>query len=225
MEATLEHPFFVFRQGWSSCSPDRTESRYGLQCHKLRVGDVCISLTQRETSRMISESISSAASRPGSPVQDRVTATRARSPRPTHVTGNGEMEVAGESTSASKMPPPMTPVGLSRDRVRETQSDLPLPHRGTLEGSTVSSEASPMETSTVSGWALSEHSMLYTTSPTGNIRPRKRRRWSDPSVVRPTEDSENTDPVTGTTTRPGPSTPPHSVTVTNPNGYPVSRHT
>lgn len=49
VEATLEHPFFVFGQGWSSCSPQRTLQRYGLQCSKLLVGDVCISLTHKDT--------------------------------------------------------------------------------------------------------------------------------------------------------------------------------
>ena len=48
VEATLEHPFFVFGQGWSSCSPERTLQRYGLQCSKLLVGDVCISLTHKD---------------------------------------------------------------------------------------------------------------------------------------------------------------------------------
>ena len=49
VEATLEHPFFVFGQGWSSCSPDKTRQHYDLQCHKLVVGDICISLTQRQS--------------------------------------------------------------------------------------------------------------------------------------------------------------------------------
>ena len=50
MEATLEHPFFVFGQGWSSCSVTRTLARYGLDCQKLNVGDVCISLTHKDVS-------------------------------------------------------------------------------------------------------------------------------------------------------------------------------
>lgn len=45
MEAAYEHPFYVFGQGWSSCSPARTRQRYGLACKKLVVGDICISLT------------------------------------------------------------------------------------------------------------------------------------------------------------------------------------
>lgn len=40
-----EHPFFVFGQGWSSCNPDRTAQLYGLACHHLQVGDVCVSIT------------------------------------------------------------------------------------------------------------------------------------------------------------------------------------
>ena len=55
VEATLEHPFFVFGQGWSSCQPDRTSHRYGLSCHRLSVGDVCISLTHRDVTSRAAE--------------------------------------------------------------------------------------------------------------------------------------------------------------------------
>jgi hypothetical protein len=55
VEATLEHPFFVFGRGWSSCSPDRTSQRYGLSCHKLSVGDVCISLTHKDANSRAAE--------------------------------------------------------------------------------------------------------------------------------------------------------------------------
>ncbi|KAK6294552.1 hypothetical protein J4Q44_G00353820 [Coregonus suidteri] len=43
-----EHPFFVFGQGWSSCSPERTAQLYGLACHLLQVGDVCVSITLQQ---------------------------------------------------------------------------------------------------------------------------------------------------------------------------------
>ncbi|KAJ8339958.1 hypothetical protein SKAU_G00345910 [Synaphobranchus kaupii] len=43
-----EHPFFVFGQGWSSCSPDRTAQLYGLDCHHLQAGDVCVSITLQQ---------------------------------------------------------------------------------------------------------------------------------------------------------------------------------
>ncbi|XP_041375226.1 ataxin-1-like [Gigantopelta aegis] len=55
VEATSEHPFFVFGQGWSSCSPEWTLRRYGLECHKLSVGDVCISLTHKDVSLCAAE--------------------------------------------------------------------------------------------------------------------------------------------------------------------------
>lgn len=55
VEATLEHPFFVFNQGWSSCDPQRTLQRYGLECHKLSVNDVCISLTHKEVTARAAE--------------------------------------------------------------------------------------------------------------------------------------------------------------------------
>ncbi|XP_012994051.2 ataxin-1-like, partial [Esox lucius] len=44
IDVPLEHPFFVFGQGWSSCSPERTSQLYGLACHHLQVGDVCVSV-------------------------------------------------------------------------------------------------------------------------------------------------------------------------------------
>ncbi|EEC01063.1 hypothetical protein IscW_ISCW000694 [Ixodes scapularis] len=47
VEAPVEHPFFVFNRGWSSCNPERSLQRYRLQCQRLSVGDVCISLTHR----------------------------------------------------------------------------------------------------------------------------------------------------------------------------------
>ena len=55
VEATLEHPFFVFGQGWSSCQPSRTASRFGLTCHRLIVGDVCISLTHKDVTSRVAE--------------------------------------------------------------------------------------------------------------------------------------------------------------------------
>ncbi|KAF5304007.1 hypothetical protein FQA39_LY01792 [Lamprigera yunnana] len=48
-ESTLEHPFFVYGQGWTSCAPDRTLQIYGLKVHQLQVGDIVISLTPRES--------------------------------------------------------------------------------------------------------------------------------------------------------------------------------
>uniref|UniRef100_A0A3Q3XFP0 AXH domain-containing protein n=1 Tax=Mola mola TaxID=94237 RepID=A0A3Q3XFP0_MOLML len=47
-----EHPFFVFGQGWSSCSPERTAQLYGLACHHLQVGDMCVSITLQQQQQL-----------------------------------------------------------------------------------------------------------------------------------------------------------------------------
>ena len=57
VEATLEHPFFVFGQGWSSSDPERAMQRFGLRCQRLTVGDVCISLTHKDTNSHAAEII------------------------------------------------------------------------------------------------------------------------------------------------------------------------
>lgn len=48
MDATSEHPFFVYGHGWASCNPEGSIQAFGLKCQRLRVGDICISLTPRE---------------------------------------------------------------------------------------------------------------------------------------------------------------------------------
>ncbi|CRK91175.1 CLUMA_CG004860, isoform A [Clunio marinus] len=49
IEAKLEHPFFVYGQGWASCNPEGSLTAFGLNCQRLQVGDVCISLKPRES--------------------------------------------------------------------------------------------------------------------------------------------------------------------------------
>ena len=46
LSTSPEHPFFVFGQGWASCSPSLTLARYGLSCRQLRPGDTCVSLSR-----------------------------------------------------------------------------------------------------------------------------------------------------------------------------------
>lgn len=49
MESVTEHPYFVYGQGWASCDPDGSIRVFGLKCQRLQVGDVCISLTPRDS--------------------------------------------------------------------------------------------------------------------------------------------------------------------------------
>ena len=46
VEATVEHPFYAIGHGWSSSSPNRSLAKFQLPCHQLKVGDICISLSQ-----------------------------------------------------------------------------------------------------------------------------------------------------------------------------------
>uniref|UniRef100_A0A8C4S4P7 Uncharacterized LOC114659363 n=1 Tax=Erpetoichthys calabaricus TaxID=27687 RepID=A0A8C4S4P7_ERPCA len=49
LEVLLEYPFFVCNRGWSSCCPEKTTQIYGLPCHQLTVGDICLALTPLAT--------------------------------------------------------------------------------------------------------------------------------------------------------------------------------
>ncbi|XP_055622653.1 ataxin-1 [Toxorhynchites rutilus septentrionalis] len=51
IESTIEHPYFVYGQGWASCSPEKSNHQFGLKCQKLQVGDICLSLVPREKSK------------------------------------------------------------------------------------------------------------------------------------------------------------------------------
>lgn len=47
MEKPSEYPFFIYEQGWASCKPNMTLSRYGLPCRQLKIGDICIFLSNK----------------------------------------------------------------------------------------------------------------------------------------------------------------------------------
>ncbi|XP_052466286.1 uncharacterized protein LOC128022607 [Carassius gibelio] len=50
LEVSEGLPFFVCGHGWSSCNPRHTSQTCRLQCRQLKVGDVCLALTQMPTS-------------------------------------------------------------------------------------------------------------------------------------------------------------------------------
>lgn len=58
IEAAIEHPFFVYGQGWASCSPEKSMQQFGLRCQRLQVGDICLSLLPREKSKPVHSSSS-----------------------------------------------------------------------------------------------------------------------------------------------------------------------
>ncbi|NXP54151.1 ATX1L protein, partial [Heliornis fulica] len=69
-----EHPFFVYGQGWSSCSPGRTAQLFALPCHRLQVGDVCISISLQGMN-------GSSTTQAHYPLTDELISTRERSER------------------------------------------------------------------------------------------------------------------------------------------------
>ncbi|NWS03291.1 ATX1L protein, partial [Motacilla alba] len=66
-----EHPFFVYGQGWSSCCPGRTAQLFALPCHRLQVGDVCISISLQSMN-------GNSASQANSPLMDQLASARER---------------------------------------------------------------------------------------------------------------------------------------------------
>lgn len=45
LNCPVEHPFFVYGQGWTSSRPEQSVIKYNLNCQHLKVGDVCIFLS------------------------------------------------------------------------------------------------------------------------------------------------------------------------------------
>lgn len=56
VETPVDHPFFVYYKGWSSCSPDRSRLKYGLDCRRLQEGDNCISLSRTSAPKLMANS-------------------------------------------------------------------------------------------------------------------------------------------------------------------------
>ncbi|GAA6077984.1 ataxin-1-like [Tachysurus ichikawai] len=104
-----EHPFFVFGQGWSSCSPEHTAQLYGLTCHHLQVGDVCVSITLQQHSSA-HQKPPSVSQQPQQPTHSR-TSTKANS-------------MSGASSSQPMGPPaPQNPRSLGQIRMERVQRE------------------------------------------------------------------------------------------------------
>ncbi|XP_051528128.1 uncharacterized protein LOC127425885 [Myxocyprinus asiaticus] len=65
LEVSEEFPFFVCGRGWSSCNPHHTSQTCRLQCHQLKVGDICLTLTHVSAPRAEPNSQSQAEVRSG----------------------------------------------------------------------------------------------------------------------------------------------------------------
>ncbi|KAM4704855.1 ataxin-1 [Rhinophrynus dorsalis] len=123
VEVLIEYPFFVFGQGWSSCSPERTNQMFDLPCAKLSVGDVCISLTLKNLkngSIKKGQPMDSASILLKHPKNDSLPGTRQRYAEQENGINQGSAQVASENGELR------CPAGLNSARI---ESGKPLATR------------------------------------------------------------------------------------------------
>ncbi|KAK3533403.1 hypothetical protein QTP70_019493 [Hemibagrus guttatus] len=118
-----EHPFFVFGQGWSSCSPERTAQLYGLTCHHLQVGDVCVSITLQQHS----------------PAHQKPPSISQQPQQPTHSRTSTKANLTSGASSGQPMGPPAPqnprPQGqLRMERVHRERADKDEPFKSSASG-------------------------------------------------------------------------------------------
>ena len=213
VEATLEHPFFVFGQGWSSCDPQRTVQRFGLRCQRLSVGDVCISLTHKDTNSHAAEiiarqqaeagrdskkpisQISQTSSTLREPGERGGTHERERPPRsapPSHRTAEDRGGVGGKMGRLESVP-----------ELRSTDTTSQSHHRG-----------SPTATSSTTLAAESGQDSESRPLQSSNLS--RKRRWSAPGQF--SSEEGTIDVVGGTSPQPSP-TPTDLRTGTSSQGH------
>ncbi|XP_076879896.1 ataxin-1-like [Brachyhypopomus gauderio] len=192
-----EHPFFVFGQGWSSCSPERTAQLYGLACHHLQVGDVCVSVAlQQQTVPQ---------PRLPPPAQPAL----ARTPAKANATpGNSAPQPMGPPPPQHPRPPgQLRTERAQRERDRE-KSDKDEPTQGAVTSGHGDSAPRPNRT-------LADHSRSYYLHSEGHGRPAapsaptsdssSHRRWSAPGFQRyaiKTEEGVRAPPTASGSSRP-----------------------
>lgn len=166
MEATLEHPFFVFGQGWSSCSTEHTLHRYGLDCHKLAVGDVCISLTHKDVSLKAADIVSQ----------------QQQGKRSKLTLPDTESDVQQEDAEREKAEENLA-------KCEEEDGSHPLAHQAEGNGPSCNIKRHGNQTEELSGSIVHAQSMelhacvsatQISESSSHDVRPPRKRRWSAP---------------------------------------------
>lgn len=199
VEATLEHPFFVFGQGWSSCDPERTMQRFGLRCQRLSVGDVCISLTHKDTNTSGTEVLP----RLQQQQQGGGATTRGEDTRKPTSQISHTLQQSAESSSgaldrerpARSAPPPHRTCSLLAAEERSAAAGHP-------GGTALTDRGSPAATS---GSNRPESDEAQSQPPGSGTQPRKRR-WSAPDQLSAEEGP--IDVVGGTSPQPSPAASP-----------------
>ncbi|XP_068175654.1 ataxin-1-like [Antennarius striatus] len=114
-----EHPFFVFGQGWSSCSPERTAQLYGLACHHLQVGDVCVSITLQQLQQQQQKQSEHHHSQQQQ--QQNVSRTFSKS---SASSGPGQQVMGPPAPQQSRPPPNLRLDRVHRERQRDGEKDF-----------------------------------------------------------------------------------------------------
>lgn len=204
VEATLEHPFFVFGQGWSACEPERTLQRFGLRCQRLSVGDVCISLTHKDTNSHAAEIIARQQGEAGPDTKKPNSQISQTTSTPGEQSGNRERE----------RPPRSAPLphrtGEDRSEVGKTGRLESVPE---LRSTDTSQDHHPSPTATST--TATPESNQDSESRQGSVLSRKRR-WSAPDQF--SSEEGTIDVVGGTSPQPSP-TPTDSRTEASSPGH------
>ncbi|XP_077420576.1 ataxin-1-like [Vanacampus margaritifer] len=154
-----EHPFFVFGQGWSSYSPERTSQLYGLACHQMQVGDVCVSITLQQNAAQQQNAA-------------RTLSKNASATEPAH-------QLMGPPAPQHSRPQAhFRTERAHRDRAREAEKDAADKEEAArhLEAHVRPSRTSGEHTRSQSGYQLHTDASAFTGAP--------QRRWSSPGLQR-----------------------------------------
>ncbi|KAJ8042436.1 Ataxin-1 [Holothuria leucospilota] len=178
LEARLDHPFFVYGQGWSSVSPECSQKCYALNCHALAVGDVCVSLTVVEKApppspdcrKTPSSDLASVSSRQeiSSPERKR---QRFQETRTTHVE---------ESIDDGKFAPAVSVKASTENRsLSQEQRSMSVIHEKTSEAEEMKTD---MNKNVISGDPYANGNKMLTQKEASHERWNQppKRRWSDP---------------------------------------------
>nr|XP_057945510.1 ataxin-1-like [Doryrhamphus excisus] len=174
-----EHPFFVFGQGWSSYSPERTTQLYGLACHQMQVGDVCVSITLQQQK----------AAQHHHPQQQNLSRTLSK----TTTASEPSHQLMGPPAPQQSRPPQahLRIERMHRDSTREADKDIGDKEEATHMGGVGHPEPPirPSRTSgeharSQSGYQLHTDASAFTGAAMGAMLGASHRRWSSPGLQR-----------------------------------------
>ncbi|XP_034046128.1 ataxin-1-like [Thalassophryne amazonica] len=180
-----EHPFFVFGQGWSSCSPERTAQLYGLACYHLQVGDVCVSITLQQQLQPQQQK------QPQHHTQQQQTLSRTLS-KASATSGPGHQLMGPPAPQQPRLQPHFRLDRIHRERQREGEKDLVGKEDATHLAVTALTESPARPSRTSAEHPRNQNSYQLHTDGSAFVRmgamqhvvSSSQRRWSSPALQR-----------------------------------------